>query len=115
MTENNDDFVIIWEAPVIVPPVFRLYYDDTGKVLFYSCEEHEGNHIVIDAQTYAEARPDVRVIDGKISKVPRSMVVSKLMPSDMGTKCASEDMSIVVDDKYEGTTTHWKLNIYELG
>jgi hypothetical protein len=115
MTENNDDFVIIWEAPVIVPPVFRLYYDDTGKVICYTCEELEGNYIVIDAQTYAEARPDIRVIDGKISTVPVSMLVSKLMPGETGTKCASEDMSIVVGDDYEGTTTHWKLNIYELG
>lgn len=115
MTENNDDYVIIWEAPVIVPPVFKLYYDESGKVVCYSCEDLEGDYIVIDALTYAEARPDIRVVDGKISKVARSMIVSKLMPGDTGTTCASEDISIIVDDEYDGETTTWKLNTYELG
>lgn len=114
MTVNNEDYVIIWEAPVIVPPVFKLYYDDAGNVICYSCEELEGNYVVIDSQTYVEARPDIRVIDGKLSTVPRSMVLSKLMPSDTGTKCAVGDMSIVVDDTYDGETSYWKLKIYEL-
>lgn len=114
MTENNDNYVTIWEAPVIVPPVFRLYYDDTGKVLYYTCEKLEGNHIVVDALTYAEARPDIRVIDGKISTVPRNMVISKLMPGETGIRCASEDLSVIVNDEYVDTTIHWKLNTYEI-
>jgi hypothetical protein len=114
MTENNDDFVILWEAPIIVPPEFRLYYDDKGKVVCYSCDQLEGNYIVIDALTYAAARPDIRVIDGKISTVPRNMVISKLMPGETGTLCASEDISVIVNDEYVGTTNHWKLNTYEL-
>jgi hypothetical protein len=113
MSDDND-YVVIWEAPVIVPTEFRLYYDDNGHVVSYSCGKHEGNYIVIDALTYAIARPDVRVIDGKISTVSESMVVSKLMPADTGIKCASEDISIVVDDSYIDETTQWKLNIYEL-
>ena len=55
-----------WEPPP--PPEYRLYYDDNGNVLFYSGEPIESEHkyIVIDAQTLAEARPDLKVIDGKI-------------------------------------------------
>jgi hypothetical protein len=45
----SDDVVIVWEAPKIIAPEFRLYYDDKGNVICYSCEKLEGNYIVIDA------------------------------------------------------------------
>jgi hypothetical protein len=64
---QDDDYVILWEAPKIIPPEFRLYYNETGKVICYTCEKLDGNYIVIDASIYAAGRPDVRVIDGKIS------------------------------------------------
>jgi len=109
------EHVLIWEPKPLQKPEFRLYYDDKGKVLFYSCEKPEGNYIVIDAATYAAGRPDVRVIDGKISTAIPSLVVSKLMPNTEGTTCTEEDISIVVDGNYKGKTTKWKLNTYELG
>jgi hypothetical protein len=108
----SDDVVIIWEAPKIIPPEFRLYYDEKGNVICYSCQQLEGNYIVIDALTYAIARPDVRIIDGKISTVAPDAVVYKLMPSDEGKACAKEDISIISDGSIE--TTKWKLRIYEL-
>lgn len=108
------EHVLIWEQAPLEKPEFRLYYDDKGKVLFYSCEKPEGNYIVIDATTYAIGRPDLRVIDGKISTTVPSLVVSKLMPDKEGVTCAEEDISIVVDKNYKGKTINWKLNIYEL-
>ena len=92
----------------------KLYYDDKGKVLFYSCEKPEGNYIVIDATTYAVGRHDLRIIDGKISTAVPSLVVSKLMPDEKGITCTEEDISIVVDKNYKGKTINWKLNTYEL-
>ena len=55
-----------WEPPP--PPEYRLYYDDNGNVLFYAGEPTDSEHkyIVIDAQTFAEARPDIKVVDGQI-------------------------------------------------
>jgi len=108
------EHVVIWEQAPLVKPEFRLYDDDKGKVLFYSCEKLEGNYIVIDAETYAIGRPDLRVIDGKISTAVASAVVSKLMPSDDGITCAEEDISIVVGKNYKGKIVNWKLNTYEL-
>jgi hypothetical protein len=66
-TENNqEEFMIIWEAPKIEPPEFRLYYDEHGAVVCYTGDKSiTGNYIVIDALTFAQARPDVRVINGK--------------------------------------------------
>lgn len=110
-----EEEILLWEPPALIKPEFRLYYDDKGKVLFYTCEKPEGNYIIVDATTYAAGRPDLRVIDGKISTAIPSLVVSKLMPNETdGVICASEDISIVVGDNYDGKTTKWKLNTYEL-
>lgn len=108
------EHVILWEQPPLEKPEFRLYYDDKGKVVCYSCEKIEGTYIVIDASTYAAGRPDLRVIDGKISTAVPSLVVSKLMPNTEGISCAEEDISIVVDSNYKDKIIKWKLNTYEL-
>jgi hypothetical protein len=117
MTENNqEDYVILWEQPKLEPPEFRLYYDDKGKVICYTGDKSvTGDYIVIDALTFAAARPDVRVIDGKISTVAPNAVVYKLMPNDIdGIECHSEDISIVVDNSYTDKKQKWKLTTYEL-
>ena len=115
-TPNSKEVVVIWEAPKIVPPEFRLYYDENGNVICYTCAKLEGNHIIIDAPTFAAARPDIRVINGKISTVQAHAVVSKLMPEPIwkeGQACAAEDISIVVDPTYLGMTMYWKMVSYE--
>lgn len=110
-----EDFVIIWEAPPIVKPEFRLYYDEKGKVLFYTSEKPEGNYIVVDALTYAEGRPDLRVVDGRISTVNQGSVVSKLVPDKSeGVECSIEDVSIIVPKKCKVKKIKWKLQTYEL-
>ena len=110
-----EDFVIIWEAPPIVKPEFRLYYDEKGKILFYTSEKPEGNYIVIDALTYAEGRPDLRVVDGRISTVNQGSVVSKLVPDKSeGVECSVEDVSIIVPKKCKVKKIKWKLQTYEL-
>ena len=110
-----EDFVIIWEAPPIVKPEFRLYYDEKGKILFYTSEKPEGNYIVIDALTYAEGRPDLRVVDGRISTVNQGSVVSKLVQDKSeGIECSIEDVSIIVPKKCKVKKIKWKLQTYEL-
>lgn len=107
--------IVIWEPKPLPKIEFRLYYDDKGKVVCYTCEKLEGNYIVIDAQTYAIGRPDIRVVDGKISTVAPSAIVTKLMIDEIiGTECAYEDVSIVVDSSYTGKKQKWKLDIHEL-
>ena len=59
-------------------------------------------------------RHDVRVINGKVSRVTPNAIVSKLMPGPEGTKCSAHDISIVVDEDYTGDTQRWKLQSYEL-
>ena len=115
MTTENEEYIVIWEPPVLEPPEFRLYYDEKGKVVCYTGDKSvTGNYIVVDSQTFAEARFDLRVIDGKISRAAPNAVVHKLMPSETeGKLCASEDVSIVVDESFE-PAQKWKLTTYEL-
>lgn len=111
---EEQDYVMIFEAPKIAPPEFRLYYDDNGRVVTYTCEKIEGNYIVIDAMTFAEARPDVRVVDGKLASTVNATVIAKLVPDlSEGIVCAKEDVSLIVGDDYIGDTTKWKIKLYE--
>jgi hypothetical protein len=114
MSTNEEDYVVVWEAPKLETPEFRLYYDDNGAVICYTGDKSmQGKYIVVDTQTFAEARPDIRVIDGRISRVKPNAVVYKLMPdNEEGVSCHHEDISIIVGE--QDIHTKWKLNIYEL-
>ncbi len=110
----SEEHVILFEAPQIIKPEFRLYYDEKGNVICYSCEKLPGKFIVIDAMTYAEGRPDVKVINGQIKKVNLSKYVTKLVPTNKKDfTTAKEDVTILVlDDIVE--TINWTLKNYEL-
>lgn len=91
---------------------FRLYYDDNGDVLYYTCDNPIGNFIIIDAQTYAECRFDIKIIEGKIVKQNRYSIM-KLVPDSEGTNCIAEDVTIIADENYIGNTIKWKLKVNE--
>lgn len=92
---------------------FRLYYDDNGDYICYTCEDLEGNYIVVDSQTYAEGRPDVKVINGELIKPSNRVNIVKLVIGDEGTTCSEEDITIIVDDRYVGPVLKWKEKLYE--
>lgn len=112
--QNEEGYIVLFEAPEIVTPEFRLYYDEKGKVICYTCEKLEGNYIIIDSITFAQARPDIRVIDGKITTVVSNAVVSKLMPCDYGQTCAKHDISLIVGKEFKGEIRDWRMVTYEL-
>jgi hypothetical protein len=80
---------------------YRLYYNDLGEPLFYSTDNQPGNYIIIDKETYAVGRYDVRIVDGKLIK-PTEYVYQKLVPVITGN-----DVSIVTPNQ------KWKLKRYE--
>ena len=92
---------------------YRLYYDDNGDFICYTCENLEGNYILVDTQTFAEGNPRVKVKNGKLIKPSSVINAVKLVPSLTGTKCASEDICIVVDDDYNGDFIVWEEKLYE--
>lgn len=102
---DDEKLVVIWETNKIEKPEFRLYYDEKGSVITYTCEKLEGDYILIDATTFAEARPDVRVVDGKLIRAGSGAVISRLHPSNIGILCEVEDVSVITSNNGQ----YWKL------
>jgi len=111
--ENTEEYILFWEAPKLQTFEYRLYYDEKGEVICYSTEKLPGNFIVVDKDVFIEARPDLRVIDGKLSRAIPSRIVNKLTPSEKGIKCSVDDINILVYDD-SVPTQNWKIKVYEL-
>lgn len=110
---NQEEYILFWEAPKPQVIEYRLYYDNKGNVICYSTEKLPGNFIVIDKDVFIEARPDLRVINGQLSRVDPSRVVNKLTPSDEGVSCSIDDINIIVYDS-SVPTQKWEVKVYEL-
>ena len=111
MNDTTDE--MFWEYVPPQPTEFRLYYHDKGSIITYTCEKLTGNYIVVDAQVFAEGRPDLIVVDGKLVKPALEVFLSLLSKSNSGTRCASEDVTILVSEEYDGEAIHWELKKYE--
>jgi len=102
---NEQEFLDFWKAiewPEIKPVYFRLYYDDSGLPLFYSHEDQPGKYIDITPEQFALRDLQVRVVNGTLT--PRKQAVPlKLVPSDRGTPCHPDDVSIIVAESSAGT------------
>jgi len=109
MTE--DEFLKIWlTVPEPKPVFYRLYHDANGMPLFYSMEDLPGTYIEIDQPTFARNRSDVRVRDGQLVTVTWK-TTTKLVPSDTGTPCHPQDVTIVVSETE--AHTKWSKRTYE--
>ena len=103
---NFFDALELVEKPKPVKYEYRLYYDaDTGKPLYYSMADDEGDYIIVTKEQFAECRYDVIVKDGKLEKV-RSISIGKLAPSDKGYGTRADDISIVGNDMYWSSKTY---------
>ena len=119
--DNNEEYILVWDAPVIEAPEFRLYYKEDGSVDFYTCDKPEGNYIIIDALAFAESRPDIKVVNGRITKIRPHAIVQKLKPSDKGQLTSIEDISIITDptkikvkDFASSRVQFWELRNHEI-
>lgn len=92
---------------------YRIYYDDNGEVLCYTNETLEGNYLLVDSLTFAEARMDIKILGGKIIRSIEGTVVTRLVPAMFGTRCAEEDMCIIVPADYERAAVWWNTEKYE--
>lgn len=108
--DEQEEFIVIWDNPIKVKPEFRLYYDEKGNVITYTCESIEGNYIVIDALTFAEARPDIKVVDGELIRDRAGSVISRLYKNTEGVLCELEDVSIITETNGQ----YWKLKTVSL-
>jgi hypothetical protein len=88
---------------------YRVYYDSTGQVLFYTMEDLPGNYLDIDRETYARADSKARVQNGKLVAAA-TRVSSKLVPDNQGQPCHPQNVAIVSDSDQN---TKWKLKHYD--
>lgn len=90
---------------------FRLYYDDEGKVLCYTSENLPGKYLVITPEQFAEARPDVYIMDGQIIKTHKPSHHFKLSKNDSeGTATSKYDINILTSEN----CNFWKLEPYAI-
>ncbi len=91
--------------------IYRLYYDNTGSLLFYSMEDLPGNYIEITPQQFAKADSHVRVVNGQIVKIKRSLT-KKLVPSadQDGVLCSPQSAAVIVKSS---PGIYWKIKNYE--
>ncbi len=96
-----------WEQPEIKLE-FRLYYDDQGKVIYYSAEDLPGQYIIVDRQTFDEGRFDVRVKDGQLAKI-KQPASWKLVTSNTGQyACHPDDITLIVGPDAENKQ-YWEV------
>jgi hypothetical protein len=92
---NEQEFWAALAQPETKPILYRLYHDDNGAPLFFSQEDLPGNYIDITWEEYVNPPKHFRVINGSIELIETS-VVNRLYPSEIGTPCHPQDVSIVV-------------------
>jgi len=88
---------------------WRLYYNDSGLAVCYSMEELPGNYIDIDAETFALAPVNVRVVDRKLKYIT-TRTSDKLVPGTSGTLCHPQNVAVIV----EQNGTPWSKQTYGL-
>jgi hypothetical protein len=104
-----EEFWKIWEQsePTPKPVFFRLYYNETtGRPIEYSMEDLPGKYIDITPEQFRLANFRIKVVNDQIVEIPL-FVPSKLVPSNHGTPCHINDVSVVVDNNTPHQT--WAL------
>jgi hypothetical protein len=94
---------------------YRLYFDEDGKVITYTCDKLPGNNfIVVSKEQFAEARSDILVKNGKVVYTHKVHNTYKFeLNSEEGIRCSKYDVSILVDET-ESEFNYWKMTVYEI-
>ena len=87
---------ILHAMPEPNPVFWRLYYNDTGLPVCYSMEDLPGNYIDIDAETFALAPANVRVVNNQLKYIT-VRTSNKLVPGPTGTQCHPQSVAVVVE------------------
>jgi hypothetical protein len=98
---NNEEFLEFWrnyEWTDVKPVHYRLYYNDSGELLFYSHEALPGKYIEVTPEQFALQDMAVKIVDGRLVH-QKTTRMTKLVPADSGTLCHSTDVTIVVADQ----------------
>ena len=90
------------------PVVYRLYYDNNGKPLVYTCDQLPGNWIAVSADEFAKSSYKVRVVNNKLIHITPEYMIDKLVPnSEQGTPCHTYSVCVPVNE--DQTHMKWTL------
>jgi hypothetical protein len=105
-----DEFLKAWSQVVWTPPVieYKIYYDETGKILDYTTDNLPGNYIVVDKDIFSQHKFDIKIKEGKI--VAAKPMVGKLRPAETGTACDPMDVTIITN---QTPAVYWKNHTYD--
>lgn len=101
MDETTKNFWKAWQEWDRTPPpplYFRLYHDQDGNPICYSREDQPGTFIDVTPMDFALADMNVQVVKGQLVRIRPVMTVNKLTPSDTGTACHPQDVTVVVSE-----------------
>jgi len=89
---------------------YRVYYDKSGRIKFYTMENIESNYeyIIIDKKVYDKSNYNAIIVGGKIMNIKDNNISQKLVHSDEGIICDKDDVSIVVENNGQS----WTLRRY---
>jgi hypothetical protein len=107
--EAEEFWSILHAMPEPLPVSWRLYYNEAGEPITYSMEHLPGTYIEVDAETYARAPFNVRVVNQQLVELKNNVL--RLVPSDTGTPCHPDNVAIVVPE----TEPHqrWSMKTHE--
>ena len=92
------------------PVEYRAYYDLSGKVISYTCDDLPGNYIIITREQYAEAKPDAIVDNGKIMNQNAS-TLSVMAKKAGGQPCSKYDVNILIEGP-SSMVSFWAVKKY---
>lgn len=95
-TEIFQEFFASVRWPDPEPVVLRLYHDERGRPVCYSCEHLPGAWISVTPAQYARASFRVRVEHGQLVELLDD-ARPKLHPADHGVPCSPHDVTVVVE------------------
>ena len=97
-----------FEWPMIDQPIFRVYYANDGRILFYTSEDEPGNFIFVRKEQFAQARMDLKVIGGLLVD-PKEALQYAYKESNKGTRTVKDDISIIATSDYN-PVTYWSIH-----
>lgn len=100
---------ILHDMPEPQPVFWRLYYNEQGHPVCYSMEDLPGNYIDIDAETFALAPVNVRVVNGRLRYITQR-TAEKLVPGITGSLCHPQNVAVIVTEH----GTHWSKQTHGL-
>jgi hypothetical protein len=90
---------------------FRLYYDGEGNPVTYTSEDLSGDYLVVDQDTYAQGRYDIRIINREIVPLNDFTIYNKMVPADSGTACNPNNALLIEPE----STVFWNTKTYTAG